>query len=259
MKGDVDGAETWSHPPVPVRPPFIVLTDLPREQPQRPTESGGSCIPGGSRVPRYPRGLTAAVAEDSLATVEINSSESLAGRRLKEHDSINKSQEFSHSPLTPTVGGTRVHNGAAKKGGNNIKSYASLPQGKVIFPPRGAQVRNPPYIPTVRSGIMMEVPSRNTKMPSNGRLAHVSFPLHRPDHPVDNWQRPVPLSSSFLGFPFSSAHCFIPPQAVSFKPFLTTPVAFASPPIFGAPLSPYFAHYHPGLIRPHSSPKREFK
>ncbi|XP_048191270.1 proline-rich protein 32 [Perognathus longimembris pacificus] len=259
LKDDVDGAETWSHPPVPPRPPFTVLTDLPREQIQRPTERAGSCIPGGSRAPRYSYGLTAAVAEESLATAEVNSSEGLAGWRQKGHDSINKSQEVSHGPLTPMVGGTRVHNGVAEKGGNNIKSYAPLPQGKVAFPPRGPQTRNPPYLPTLRSGIMMEVPSGNTRMLSKGRLAHVSFPLHGPEHPVDNWQRPMPLSSSFPGFPFSSAHCFIPPQPVSFKPFLTTPVTFAAPPIFAAPLTPYFPHYHPRLIRSPASPNSEFK
>ncbi|KAM4818681.1 proline-rich protein 32 [Thomomys bottae] len=254
LKDDVDGAETWSHPHVPLRPPFTVLTDVPREQLRRPTERAGFCIPAGSRAPRYVYGLTAAVAEDSIATVEVNSSEGLADWRQKGHDSINKSQEVSRSFLTPMASGTRVNRGIAEKGGNNIKSYVSFPQSKVTFPPRGPQARNPPYIPTLTSGIMMEVPSGNTRLPSKARLAHVSFPLHGPDHPVDNWQRPMPLSSSFLGVPFSSAHCFIPPQPVNFKPFLTTPVTFASPPIFGAPLSPHFVHYHHGLIRSPGSP-----
>ncbi|CAK7312751.1 Proline-rich protein 32 [Vulpes lagopus] len=134
-KGDV---EPWGHHRVLLRPPLNVLTDLAREQLERPSETAGACIPvDSSRAHKHPYGPPPAVAEESLATAE---------------------------------GGPR--------------------------------------------------------------------------HPVENWPRSLPLSSSTPGLPSRpTAHCFISPRPPSFSPFLAMPIAFAPPPIFGPPLPSYFANF----------------
>ncbi|KAB1252487.1 Proline-rich protein 32 [Camelus dromedarius] len=101
-----DDAESWGHPPGPLRPPFNVLGDLAREQLERRSERTASCIPVDS-VLKHPYGPPPAGAEESLATAEVNSSEGLAGRRQRGQDSINVSQEFSGGPPALMVGGTR--------------------------------------------------------------------------------------------------------------------------------------------------------
>ncbi|XP_030700710.1 proline-rich protein 32 [Globicephala melas] len=251
-----DDVESWGLPRVPLRPPFNVLADLAREQLERPSERTGSCIPvDDSRALNPPYEPPPAVAEESLATAEVNSSEGLAGRRQRGQDSINVSREFSGGPPALMVGGTRVSNGGTERGGSNAKLYVALPRGQGFFPSRGSQVRGPPPIPTLRSGIMMEVPPGNTRVTCKERLAHVSFPLGGPRHPVENWPRPMPLSSSTPGLPScTTAHCFIPPRPPSFNPFLAMPMAFAPPPIFGPPLPSYFANFPSwGMLAPASS------
>ncbi|XP_006181510.1 proline-rich protein 32 [Camelus ferus] len=238
-----DDAESWGHPPGPLRPPFNVLGDLAREQLERRSERTASCIPVDS-VLKHPYGPPPAGAEESLATAEVNSSEGLAGRRQRGQDSINVSQEFSGGPPALMVGGTRVSSGGPERGGSNARLYVALPRGQGFFPPRGPQGRGPPHIPTMRSGIMMEVPLGNPRMAGKERLAHVSFPLGGPRQPAENWPRPLPLSSSTPGFPScATAHCFVPPRPPSFSPFLAMPIAFAPPPIFGPPLPSYFAGF----------------
>ncbi|CAD7666802.1 unnamed protein product [Nyctereutes procyonoides] len=241
-KGDV---EPWGHHRVLLRPPLTVLTDLAREQLERPSETAGACIPvDSSRAHKHPYGPPPAVAEESLATAEVNSSEGLAGWRLRGQDSINVSQEFSGSPPALMIGGARVSSGGTERGGNNARLYMALPRGQGFFPPRGPQIRGPPHIPTIRSGVMMELPLGNTRMTSKERLAHVSFPQGGPRHPVENWPRSLPLSSSTPGLPsHPTAHCFISPRPPSFSPFLAMPIAFAPPPIFGPPLPSYFANF----------------
>ncbi|XP_014719380.3 proline-rich protein 32 [Equus asinus] len=253
-----DDAESWGHPLVSLRPPFSVLADLTGEQLKRPSERTGSCIPvdsSSSRALKHPYGPPPAVAEESLATVEVNSSEGLAGRRQRGQDSINVSQEFSGSPPALMIGGTRVSNGGTERVGNNARLHAAMPRGQRFFPPRGSQVRGPPHIPTVRSGIMMELPPGNLRLAGKERLAHVSFPLGGPRHCVENWPRPIPLSSSTPSLPScATAHCFIPPRPPSFNPFLAMPIAFAPPPIFGPPLPSYFANFPSwGMPAPASS------
>ncbi|XP_057574804.1 proline-rich protein 32 [Hippopotamus amphibius kiboko] len=251
-----DDAESQGHPRVPLRPPFNVLTDLAREQLERPSERTGSCIPvDGLRTLKPPYGPPPAVAEESLATAEVNSSEGLVGRRLRGQDSINVSREFSGGPPALMVGGTRVSNGGTERGGSNARLYMTLPRGQGFFPSRGPQVRVPPHIPTLRSGIMMEVPPGSTRGTGKERLARVSFPLGGPQQPVETWPRPMALSSSTASLPScTTAHCFIPPRPPSFNPFLAMPIAFAPPPIFGPPLPSYFANFPSwGMPAPASS------
>lgn len=196
-----------------------------------------------SRAHKHPYGPPPVVTEESLATPEVNSSEGLADWRLREQDSINVSQEFSGSPPALMIGGARVSRGDTQRGGNNARLYLVLP-GQGFFPSRGLQVRGPPHIPTVRSGVMMELPPGNTKMASKERLAHVSFPLGGPQHPVENWPKLLPLSSSIAGLPsHPTAHCFISPRPPSFSPFLAMPIVFAPPPIFGPTLPSYLENF----------------
>ncbi|XP_058392663.1 proline-rich protein 32 [Diceros bicornis minor] len=251
-----DDAESWGHPHVSLRSPFNVLNHLAGEQLERPLERTGSCIPvNSSRALQHQYGPPPAVAEESLATAEVNSSEGLAGGRQRGQDSINVSQEFSGGVSALMIGGTRVSNGGIERGGSNARLYVALPRGQGLFPSRGPQIRGPPHIPTLRSGIMMELPPGKQRMASKERLAHVSFPLGGPQHPVENQPRPIPLSSSTPGLPScASAHCFIPPRPPSFSPFLAMPIAFAPPPIFGPPLPSYFANFHSwGMPAPASS------
>ncbi|XP_021541585.1 proline-rich protein 32 [Neomonachus schauinslandi] len=240
-----DDAEPWGHHRFLQRPPLSVLTDLAREQLERPSETAGACIPvDSSRAHQHRYGPPPAVTEESLATAEVNSSGGLAGWRLRGQDSINVSQEFSGSPPALMIGGARVSSGGTERGGYNARLYMALPRGQGFFPSRAPQVRGPPHIPTVRSGVMMELPPGNTRMAGKERLAHVSFPPGGPQHPVENWPRPPALSSGTPGLPSCpTAHCFVPPRPPSFSPFLAMPIAFAPPPIFGPPLPSYFASF----------------
>ncbi|KAB0372274.1 hypothetical protein FD755_016066 [Muntiacus reevesi] len=235
-----DDAGSWGHPRV------KVLSDLARERLECPSERTGSCIPvEGSRALKPPYGPPPAVAEEPLATGEVNTSEGPAGWRQRGQDFVNNvSQEFSGSPPALMVVGTKISNGGTERGGSNAGLYVALPRGQGFFPSRGPQVRGPPHISTLRSGIMMELPPGNTKVTGRERLAHVSFPLGGPWHPVENWPRPLPLASSTAGLPScATAHCFIPPRPPSFNPFLAMPIAFAPPPIFGPPLPSCFADF----------------
>ncbi|XP_017705612.1 PREDICTED: proline-rich protein 32 [Rhinopithecus bieti] len=254
-----DDTEPWGLPQVSLRPSINVLTDLASEQPECPSERIGSCIPVHSlRALRHPYGPPPAVAEESLATAEVNSSDALAGWRQEGQDAINVSWEVSGGPPALIVGGTKVNNGGTERGSNNARLYVALPQGKGFFSPRGPQVRGPSHIPTLRSGIVMEVSPRNTQIACRGKLAHVSFPLGGPCHPMHNWPRPIPLSSSTLGLPScSTAHCFIPPRPPIFNPFIAMPLPFAPPPIFHPPLPSYFVHFHSGGMPAPASPNRE--
>ncbi|XP_031229500.1 proline-rich protein 32 isoform X2 [Mastomys coucha] len=237
LKDDDDDADACARPPVSLRPPFTV----PRTEAR---------IPQNPRAPRHPFTLTPAIEEESLATAKINSSEGLESQSQKGHDSINMSQEVSGSPMALKIGGPRVGSRVLERSGNNSKPYIPVPRAQGFFPPRGSQSRAPPYIPTLRSGIMMEVTPGNARMANRGNIAHVSFPLGSPRHPMDNWQQrsSLPLSPSFTGLPCSTAHCFLPPQAPAFNPFPVMPTAFGSPLGFGPPLLPYFFHYNTGAI-----------
>ncbi|PNJ74171.1 PRR32 isoform 1 [Pongo abelii] len=254
-----DDAEPWGQPQVPLRPSINVLTDVDSKQLEWPSERTGSCIPLHSlRAHRHPYGPPPAVEEESLATAVVNSSDVLAGWRQEGQDAINVSCEVSGGPPALIVGGTKVNNGGTERGSNNARLYVALPRGKGFFPPRGPQVRGPSHIRTLRSGIVMEVPPGNTRIACRGKLAHVSFPLRGPCHPMHNWPRPIPLSSSTPDLPScSTAHCFIPPRPLIFNPFLAMPLPFAPPLIFGPPLPSYFAHFHSGGMPAPASPNRE--
>nr|XP_012595906.1 proline-rich protein 32 [Microcebus murinus] len=254
-----DDGEPWGQPHIQLRPPINVLNNLAREQLERPSQRTGSCIPvDSSRALRHLYGPPPAVAEESLATAEVNRSEGLAGWRQKGQDSI-VSQEDSGSPPRLMVGGTRVSTGGTERGGNNARLDLTLPRGKGFFPPLGPQVRGPPHLPSLRSGILMEVPPGNTKMYCKGRLAHVSFPLRGSWQPMNNWPKPIPLSSGSPGLPSCSiAHCLIPPRPPSFNPFLAMPIAFTPPPMFGPPLPSYFAHFHSGVMPAPVASNREY-
>ncbi|XP_008832127.1 proline-rich protein 32 [Nannospalax galili] len=231
LKDDEDDAESWGRPCVPLRPPFSML---------RPR----SRIPENPRAMRQPIILTPAVKEESLATAEVNISEGLESQSQKGHDSINMSQEISGSAMTLMVGGPRVNGGFIERGGNNTKPYVAPTRGQGFFQPRGPQPRGPPYVPTLRSGIMMEVTPGKARMAYKGSLARVSFPLGGPQHPMDNWQqRPLSLSG-IPGLNCSTAHCFMPPQPPAFSPFPAMPTVLASPLGFCPPLLPYFFHYN---------------
>ncbi|XP_004685997.1 PREDICTED: proline-rich protein 32 [Condylura cristata] len=255
---------SWGHLciPVPLRPSFNMLTDLAREQLECPSEGTGSCIPVNNlRALQHPYGPPPAVAEASLATAEVNSSGGLAGLRQRGHDSVNVSQVFSGGPSALMMGGARVSNGSTEMGGNNARLYLGLPRGQGFVPARGPQVRGPPHIPTLRSGIMMELPPGNTRMTYKDRLAHVSFPAGGgPRHPLDTWPRPLSLAPSTPGLPSGpTAHAFVAPQPPTFNPFLPMPIAFAPPPIVGHPQPSYFANYPSWGMPAPSSSNRENK
>lgn len=104
------------------------------------------------------------------------------------------SQEFSGSPPALMVGGPRVSSGGTERGGNNTRLYTALPRGQGFFPSRGPQVRGPPHIPIVRSGVMMELLPGNTRMAGKERLAHVSFrPGGQPPAPRGELAKASPL------------------------------------------------------------------
>ncbi|XP_057617176.1 proline-rich protein 32 [Chionomys nivalis] len=237
LKDDEDDADIWGHPPVSLRPPFTVAR-------------AGVRIPENPRARRYPFTLTPAIEEESLATAEVNSSEGLESQSKKGHDSINMSQEISGSPMTLMIRGPRDGSGVLERSANSSKQYMPVPRFQEFFPPRGPQTRGPPYVPTLRSGIMMEVTPGNGRRSYKGNLARVSFPLGSPRHPMDNWlQRPLHLSTNVPGLPCSTAHCFMPPQPPAFSPFPVMPTPFASPLGFGPPL-PYFFHYNTRVRHP---------
>lgn len=233
LKDDEDDVEIWAPPSVSLRHHIAV----PR---------AGARIPENPRALRYPFALTPAIEEEFLATAEVNSSKGLESQSKKGYDSINMSQEVSASPMTLMIGGPRVGSGALEKSGSSSKLYMPVPRPQGLFPPRGPQSRGPPYVPTLRSGIMMEVTPGNGRMAYKGRLAHVSFPLGSPRHPMDNWQQrpPLHLSTNVPGLHCSTAHCFMPPQSPAFNPFPVMPTPFASPLGFGSPLFPYFFHFN---------------
>ncbi|CAD7677060.1 unnamed protein product [Nyctereutes procyonoides] len=206
----------------------------------RDPETAGACIPELCGPPP-------GAAEESLATAEVNSLEGLVGWRLRGQDSINvggRGQQWGHPSLSSLmIEGAGGSSGGNERDGNNAKLHMALPRGQGFFAPRGPQVRGPPHIPTIRSGVMMELPLGNTRMASKERLAHVSFPQGGRRHPVENWPRSLPLSSSTPSLPSRPiAHCFMPPRPPSFSPFLAMPIAFTPLPIFGPPL-PYFANF----------------
>ncbi|KAK2508874.1 hypothetical protein MC885_006152 [Smutsia gigantea] len=235
-----DDAENWGHPCVLLRPPMMVLTSLAREQLEHPSERAGSGLPVDSSRPlKHPYGPPTAIGEESLVTAELNSSYGLGDGRQRGQDSINLSQEFSGNSSALVIGGTRVSN---EREGNNARLYVALPQSPGFFPLRSPQVRGPPCMRTVRSGIMMEVSPGNRRTPGKGRLAHVSFLLGGPQHPKEYWPWPIPLSSSTPGVPSgTAAHSFICPQPPNFNPFLVMPIAFAPATKFGPLLPSYFA------------------
>ncbi|XP_006981602.1 proline-rich protein 32 [Peromyscus maniculatus bairdii] len=237
-KDDEDDTECWARPRVPLRPPFTV--PIP-----------GACILENPRAPRHPFTLTPAIEKESLAT-EVNSSEGLESQNKKDHDSINMSQEISGSPVALMIGGPRVVSAVSEGNGNSSKPYMPVPRSQGFFPPRGPQSRGPRYVPTLSSGIMMEVTPGNGRMAYNGSLAHVSFALGSPRHPVDIWQQrpPLHLSTSVAGLPCSTAYCFMPPQPPAFNPVPVMPSPFASPLRFGSPLLPYFFPYNTGAMHP---------
>ncbi|CAH6779958.1 proline-rich protein 32 [Phodopus roborovskii] len=238
LNDDEDDAEIWACPTVSRRPSFTV----PR---------AGARIPENLRALRYPFTLTPAIEEESLATAEVNSSKGLESQSKKGHDSINMSQEVSASPMALMIRGPRVGSGALERSGSSSKLYMPVPRSQGFFPPRGPQSRGPPYVPTLRSGIMMEVTPGNGRMAYKGTLAHVSFPLGSPRHPMENWQQrpPLHLSTSIQGLPCSS-HCFMPSQPPAFNPFPVMPTPFASPLGFGPPLLPYFFHFKTRAMHP---------
>uniref|UniRef100_A0A8C3VRL9 Proline rich 32 n=1 Tax=Catagonus wagneri TaxID=51154 RepID=A0A8C3VRL9_9CETA len=251
-----DSAESWGHPRLPLRPPFSLLRDLTREQLDRPSERTGSCIPVNcSRALNPLYGPPPAAAEEALATAEVNSSAGLTGQRQREQDSNHVSLEFSGGSPALMVGGKRVSSGSIERDGSNARLYVALPRGQGFFPSRGPQVRGPLHIPTLRSGIMMEVPPGSKRITSKERLARVSFPTGGPRHPVENWPRSMTLSSSTSGLPScATAHCFIPPRPHSFNPLLAMPIAFVPPPLFGPPMPSYFASFPSwGMPAPASS------
>lgn len=236
LKDDEDDAEIWGHPPVSLRPPFTVAR-------------AGVHISENPRARRHPFTLTPAIEEESLATAEVNSSEGLESQSKKGHDSINLSQEVSGSPMTLMIGGPRDGSGVLERSGNSSKQYMPVSRFQEFFPTRGPQIRGPPYVPTLRSGIMMEVTPGNGRRSYKGNPAHASFPLGIPRHPMDNWQqRPLHLSTGVPGLP-CSAHCFMPPQPPAFSPFPVMPTPFASSLGFGPPL-PHFFHYNTRAMHP---------
>ncbi|KAL1766019.1 hypothetical protein HispidOSU_000547, partial [Sigmodon hispidus] len=238
LKDDEDDAQILARPLVSLRTFTVPRT--------------GARIPENPGAMRYPFTLTPAVEEESLATAKVNSSEGLESQSKKGHDSINMPQEVSGSPKALRVGGPKVDSWGFERSGNSPKPYIPVPRSQGFFPPTGPQSRGPPYLPTLRSGIMMEVTPGNGRMAYRGSLAHVSFPLGSSRHPMDSWQQrpPIRLSSSIAGLVCSTAHCFMPPQPPAFNPFPVIPTPFPSPLGFVPPLLPYFFHYNIRAMHP---------
>lgn len=253
--------ESWGKPRMPLRPPLYVPPDLARGQLEGPGERRGSCIPVDiSRALKHPYGSPPAAAKGSLATAEVNSSVGLAGCSQMGQDSINVSQKFPGRSPSLKIQGTRVSNEGAESGVNKAKFHLALQQGQGFFPPRGPLIKDPPPIPTIRSGIMMQVPPGNMKMAGNERMAQVPFPMGGPWYPMDNWPRPitVPPSVSRLGW-FTNGPCFIPPVPPSSHPFLNLPMPFPPPPMCRPPLLPYFGNFPSSELPPHPFLNRENK
>ncbi|XP_004606472.2 proline-rich protein 32 [Sorex araneus] len=250
--------ESWAHPcaPVLLSPPFHEMTDLTREQLDRPSERTGPRIPLDNLRAQHSYGPPPAVTEASLATAEVNSSGALAGLRQRGRDSIN----VSGKPPALMTGGTRANNGGSERGSSNVNLYSSFPRGQGVFPARRPQIRNPPRVPFLTSGIMMELPPINLRAPYKDRLAQVSFPRGGPQNPADNWSRPGPLTSNTQGLPSGpTAHGFVNPQHPSFNPLLPLPIAFAPPPIVNPPQQSPYATYPSWGISDPACPKRESK
>ncbi|XP_036897243.1 proline-rich protein 32 [Sturnira hondurensis] len=257
----MDKVGSWGQPRLPLRLPFSLPPELAREQLESLWEKRGSNIPvDSSRALKHPEGPPPAVVKESLATAEVNSSEGLAVWKQMGQDSINISPKFSSSSPSLMVGGAGVSNENMERGVNNANVHVALPQGQGFFPLRCPQVRGPPGIPTIRSGIMTEAPPGYLRMPNNERMAHVSFPTGSPWLSMENWQRPVIIPPGIAPLPsWPSAPGFICPLFWSFNPFLNMPMRFAPAPINGSPPLPTFAHFPPRNMIPPASFIRENK
>lgn len=253
-----NAAASWGHPSAPVllSPPFQELTDLTRQQLERPSESTGSCIPADNLRAQQSYGPPPAVGEASLATAEANSSGALAGSRQRGRDSIN----VPAKPPALLTGGTRAGNGGSDRGGSNANFYSSFPRGQGLFPSKRPQVRSPPQVPFHTSGIMLELPPLNVRPAYKDRVANASFPRGGPQNPADNWSRPVPLTSNTRGLSSGpTPHGFVNPQHGSFNPLLSLPVAFAPSPLGNQPQQSHYATYNSWGIPDPACPKKENK
>ncbi|XP_053518297.1 proline-rich protein 32 [Artibeus jamaicensis] len=257
----MDEVGSWGQPRLPLRLPFSLPPELVREQLESLWEKRGSSIPvDSSRALKHPEGPPPAVVKESLATAKVNSSEGLAVWKKMGQNSINVIPKFSSTPPSLMVGGAGVSNENTERGVNNANFPVALPQGQGFFPPKCPQVGDPPPIPTIRSGIMMQVPPGYVRMPNNGRMAHVSFPTGSPGLPMENWSRPAIIPPGIAPLPsWPCAPGFICPLFWNFNPFLNMPVRFVPAPINGSPHLPTFANFPPRNMLPPASFIRENK
>ncbi|KAM5290986.1 proline-rich protein 32 [Glossophaga mutica] len=257
----MDEVGSWGQPRLPLRLPFSLPPELAREQLESLCERGGSNIPvDSSRALKHRDGPPPAVVKESLATAEVNSSEGLEVWKQMGQDSINVSPKFSSGPPSLMVGGAGGSNEGTERGVNNAHFLVDSPQGQVFFPLRGPQVGGPPPIPTIRSGIITEVPPGYVRMASNERMAHVSFPMGSPWLPVENWPRPIIIPPGIAPLPsWPCAPGFICPRFGNFNPFLNMPMHFVPAPINGPPPLPTFANFPPRNMLPPASFIRENK
>ncbi|XP_036160423.1 proline-rich protein 32 [Myotis myotis] len=238
-------AESWGKPRRPLRPPLYVPPELTRGQLEGPRERRGSCIPvDTSRALQHPYWSPPAAAKGSLATAEVNSSVRLAGWGQMGHDPINVSQKFPGRSPSVMIEGTRISNEGAESGVNKAKFHSVLQQGQGFFPLRSPLTKDPPPIPTIRSGIKMEVPPVNVKMAGNEKMAQAAFPLGGPGNPMNNCPRPtiMPANVARVGW-FTNGPCFMPPGPPSSHPLLNLPLSFSPPPMLRPPLRPYFGNF----------------
>lgn len=245
-----DEDESWGKPRMPLRPPLYVPPDLARGLPEGPKEKKGSCIPVDiSRALKHPYGPPSAAAKGSLATAEVNSSVGLAGWGQMGQNSINVSQKFPGRSPSLMIEGTRISKEGAESDVNKAKFHLALPQDQGFFPPRGPLIKDPPPIPTIRSGLMVEVPPGNVKMADNERMPQVASPVGSSWNPMDSWPKPIiiPPSISRLGW-FTSGPCFITSQSgsPSSHPLLNAPLPFSPPPNDHSSLFSYFDNFPSG-------------
>lgn len=256
-----DEVGSWGQPRLPLRLPFSLPPELAREQLESLWERRGSNSPGeSSRALKHPERPPPAVVKESLATAEVNSSEGLVVWKKMGQDSINVFPKFSSDPPSLMVGGAGVSNEGTERGVNNANFHVTSPQGQWFFLPRGPQVGGPPSIPTIRSGIMTEVPPGYVRMASNERMAHASFPMGSPWLLMENWPRPVIIPPGIAPLPsWPCAPDFICPRFWSFNPFLNMSMHFVPAPINGPPPFPTFANFPPRNMLPPASFIRENK
>lgn len=111
-----DDGELWGYHHLLLRPPFSVLTDLAREQLEHPSKKTSSSILAcSSGALKHLHESKPAIAEESLAITNANSSEGLAVKGQMGQYPTDIFQEFSGGTPTIMIGKQRSVMGALRE------------------------------------------------------------------------------------------------------------------------------------------------